>query len=201
MDEQPQCKTVSTAHADSDSHRRLAAERGGAAVVFVRRKATLGIGHVGWGFLVRRGSGDGLTLIGDGNEWEIGAVENHSGWVVVPPLADGYWEARTDQPLDCVATRGYDHYKVIRVRAPNIGAALRAEKVVSERPYAAAVSNCMNDVFNILTAYGAKRLPDPSRLENWIPNNWYGHIEAPEYPVEEEAGLRRTLRPKVTPRR
>ena len=83
----------------------------GAAVVFVRRSATLGIGHVGWGFLVHAGSAGTLSLVGDGNLWEIGAVENHHGWLITPPLEDGYWKERTAQPLDAVAVRRYDHSK------------------------------------------------------------------------------------------
>src|SRR4051794_20922144 len=51
----------------------------GASVVFVRRNATLGIGHVGWGFLVHFGDDEATSMSGDANLWEIGAVENHSG--------------------------------------------------------------------------------------------------------------------------
>ena len=161
----------------------------GAAVVFVRRKATMGIGHVGWGFLIHPGDGDVYSLVGDGNVWEIGAVENHHGTIITPPLEDGYWCERTAQPLKSVASREYDHYKVVPVGSPNVEAALNAELAVSERPYMAAVGNCMNDVYDILTAYGVKSLPNTQVLVNWLPNVWYDHIEAPEFAIEDTAGL------------
>lgn len=161
----------------------------GGAVVFVRRKATMGIGHVGWGFLVHAGSAGRLTLVGDGNVWEIGAVENHHGWLITPPLEDGYWQERTSQPLRSVASREYDHYKVVPVGTANVEAALNAEKAVAERPYMAAVSNCMNDVYHILAAYGVENLPNPEAIANWLPNAWYDHITAPEYAIEDTGGL------------
>jgi hypothetical protein len=165
--------------------------RHGAAVVFVRRNASLGIGHVGWGFLVHLGDDEIASLSGDNNIWEIGAVENHSGSPITPPLADGYWNERTSEPLRPVAERGYDHYKVIHVPEIDLGKAFKEESVVRDRPYVAAVSNCMNDVYNILTAYGVGEMPDPSKLENWIPNTWYGHIKAPEYAIDDPSGLER----------
>jgi hypothetical protein len=163
--------------------------QGAAAVVFVRRSATLGIGHVGWGFLVRAGSSGTLSLVGDGHVWEIGAVENHHGWLITPPLEDGYWRERTHQPLVPVAGRNYDHYKVVPVGVGNVEAAIRAEKTVSERPYMAAVSNCMNDVYCILTAYGVRDLPNPEHIVNWIPNFWYDRIQAPEFAIADASGL------------
>ena len=161
----------------------------GAAVVFVRRKATMGIGHVGWGFLVQSGRPGTLSLVGDGNIWEIGAVENHRGWLITPPLEDGYWHERTHEPLRAVASRKYDHYKVVSVSGANIEAAVKAEALVSERPYMAAVSNCMNDVYSILTSYGATHLASPEAIVNWIPNNWYDRIDAPEFAIEDPGGL------------
>ena len=161
----------------------------GAAVVFVRRNATMGVGHVGWGFLVQRGHEDPLSLTGDGNVWEIGAVENHHGWIITPPLEDGYWHERTSEPLVPVARLGYDHYKVVPVIAVNVHAAVVEESRVKERPYMAAVGNCMNDVFAILTAYGVAGLPDPALLVNWLPNAWYDHIDAPEFAIEDSEGL------------
>ena len=73
----------------------------GAAVIFVRRRATYGIGHVGWGFLILSGERrrTDAILTGDGNLWEIGAVENHRGWLITPPLKDGYWCKKTSEPL------------------------------------------------------------------------------------------------------
>ncbi len=157
----------------------------GAAVIFVRRKATMGIGHVGWGFLVSAGQSGSLSLEGDGNVWGIGAVENHRGWLITPPLEDGYWQERTSEPLRSVAARGYDHYKIVPVGVGRVEAAARAETTVSVRPYMAAVSNCMNDVHLILTAYGVGNLPNPHRIANWIPNTWYGNIDAPEFAIGE----------------
>ncbi len=149
----------------------------------------MGIGHVGWGFLVHPGESGRVSLVGDGNIWEIGAVENHRGWIITPPLEDGYWRERTAQPLNTVASRAYDHYKVVPVNEPNVERAVQAERLVSERPYMAAVSNCMNDVFSILTAYGVHSLPNPHNLANWLPNAWYDHIVATEYDIADAAGL------------
>ncbi len=181
--------TLSEDGQNGQDHRASVNPVSGAAVVFVRRSATLGIGHVGWGFLVHAGSAGTLSLVGDGNLWEIGAVENHHGWLITPPLEDGYWQERTAQPLDAVASRRYDHYKVVPVENVNLKAALSAEAIVSERPYMAAVSNCMNDVFHILTNYGVHDLPNPEQIVNWVPNAWYDHIQAPEFAIENPSGL------------
>jgi len=185
-------KTAEQKTSESAAEEAVAASGpAGASVVFVRRNATLGIGHVGWGFLIHFGEDETTSLSGDNNLWEIGAVENHSGSPIAPPLADGYWHERTSEPLAPVAQRGYDHYKVIPVSNIDLGAAFRAEAVVRDRPYIAAVSNCMNDVYSILKAYGVPDLPDPSKLANWIPNTWYDHIVAPEFAIEDPSGLAR----------
>ena len=75
------------------------------------------------------------------------------------------------------------------VEYANVGAAISAEDLISERPYMAAVSNCMNDVYHILTAYGVHYLPNPENIVNWVPNSWYDHIQAPEFAIENPAGL------------
>lgn len=164
----------------------------GAAVVFVRRKATHGIGHVGWGFLLRAGTKSANSFLGDGNLWEIGAVENHHGHLFTPPLKDGYWFERTSHPLAAVSAREYDHYKVFPIPNPNAEAALKAEALVGRRPYIAAIANCMNDVQSILLAYGASTLPSPNFIGNWIPNRWYRSIVAPEFAIDDPTGLQRS---------
>ena len=107
----------------------------GAGIVFVRRASNVIIGHVGWGFLLPSddlSSGRLSASIVD-RMWNIGAVENPSGWLFAKPGSDGFWKQHTAAPLPIMINLGYDYYKVIPVAAPLVHKAEATEEGIRTR--------------------------------------------------------------------
>jgi hypothetical protein len=137
----------------------------GHARVYVRRTGAHGAGHVGWAFTVASGS------------WEAGAVER--GGIITPPLADGFWSEELIDPSPRMLALNYHAYKELDVPFPNVAAAREQEARVDRRMFSIARHNCMNDTFDVLTAYGAV-LPDPDNISDWRPNDWYRAVVGEE---------------------
>jgi hypothetical protein len=154
-------------------------------VVFLRPDGGNGFGHVGWGFAI-----PGST------EWFVGSMENPSGWAVNLPGWTGFWHLKVPngkaaqevmrRPEAHGAPKGTPPYasaKVLAAPAPNLRAAQQKMNEWAHRPYTALGGNCMNCVFDILTAYGAA-LPDPTINPcEWSPNNWFNDIHAQVQPA------------------
>ncbi len=66
------------------------------AIVFVRRKAAYGLGHVGWAFTLNE------------RLFNTGAVENHSGALFALSGRMGFWMTRTPDPIKAMRKRHYD---------------------------------------------------------------------------------------------
>lgn len=163
----------------------------GAGLIFVRRSSTYGIGHVGWGFLVPDVENPNPPVAE--RIWSIGAVENPTGWLFVNPNSDGYWKKQTQDPLSPMIMLGYDQYKILPVVRPKAWHAMKEEEKIRTRDYSAAGINCMNDVHDVLKAYGAKDLPNPQAVNNWFPNAWFDHIRAEMFAIEDVCGLYKAL--------
>jgi hypothetical protein len=163
----------------------------GAALVFVRRASNVVIGHVGWGFRIHPGElpTRSASSVTKPHVWSVGAVENPTGWLFARPGSDGFWKRPTADPLSIMINLGYDQYKIIPVVPADIRKAQEAEEVIRNRDYSVALINCMNDVYDVLTAYGAADLPNPNAVHNWLPNTWFDHIEAPLFSVDNISGL------------
>ncbi len=154
-------------------------ERPGAlrVFVFVRRRGANGLGHVAWAFEWPNG-------------WfNAGSVENPLGAPYAPVEKMGGWMAHT---LDLIATMtrpafSYDEYKALFVDEPRFLAAWRTAVWVSRLPYVAQRRNCIDNVYDVLRAYGVEALPDPAR--RGIPNDWYDMIPGPSYPIAEYAAI------------
>jgi hypothetical protein len=137
------------------------------AVVFLRRGP---VGHVGWAFEYPDGS------------WNVGAVENpHHTWLT-PARRMGWWTSRVKEPLAPMRDHHYDVYKVIRVHNAHAASAEQKTLEVREHPFEIVGANCEDDVYQILTAFGAQ-LPSPAHPQNWTPMAWFKH------PPGEEAGI------------
>lgn len=130
----------------------------GQARVYNRRAGAHGAGHVGWCFLVE----DDL--------WEVGAVER--GGTITPPGRSGYWSLIMDDPNPRMFTLKYDSYKEFEVQSPSIPLARAEETEVSRRFFNLVLHNCMQDAYNVLTAYGAN-LPQIDKRWDFKPNDWY----------------------------
>ncbi len=132
------------------------------AVVFVRRKAAYGIGHVGWAFSVEK------------NLFNTGAVENHSGSLYTLAAHMGFWMRRTHDPIKLMRKRHYDEFKVIEVAHAQPALAKGVAQWVSRQDYEAIGRNCMDDTYDVLRAFGVPDLPPPAT--HWEPNYWFDAI-------------------------
>jgi hypothetical protein len=130
----------------------------GLARVYVRRLGAHRAGHVGWAFLL------------PGGWWEAGGVER--GGVVTPPIADGFRSEELPDPNPRMSALDYDAYKELEVALPNVSAAREKELEIDQRLFTLLKHNCMNDTYDVLTAYGAV-LPSPDPEADWKPNDWY----------------------------
>jgi hypothetical protein len=145
------------------------------AMVFLRRKGTLGIGHAAWAFQHPDGS------------WNTGSVENQPHTPYTPPDLMGWWLQRTGDPLAPMRERRYEKYKVLDVPTPNAVAATAEVERISREPYRVDDQNCMHDAYEVLTAYGAT-LPDPTRAANSAPAEWFEHIPGEPREVGKKKG-------------
>ena len=165
------------------------------AFVFVNRSTPIGLGHIGFGFQTSRdrfcyGSVEGAigsppyTAPGDpnGGFW----VENATVTDMLTDVKSGHQQWRVEKYLK----RGllYSHYKVIKVRYPNIEAGLRVARTTKSRGYSVAAAgnpnkqwlrgnNCADAVFDVIKAYASDDdhiLPWPSTHPT--PNHLFDHI-------------------------
>lgn len=145
------------------------------------------LGHVGWAFETAPG------------QFLCGSVENTSGNPEMPSGKTDYWEDNTRDPYTHFATgplgdkTRYDVYKELFVSVPDVNAGRKAMDWARSQPYKVKGLNCMNFTYEVLKAYGANFLPNPSEMNvnNWIPNLWFNGIQAQRtvlmqysYPIE-----------------
>jgi hypothetical protein len=142
------------------------------AIIFLRRKGNLGVGHVGWAFEYPDG------------DWNVGSVENPCGSVYTPPSRIGWWARREREPFDAMRERDYTEYKLIHLDQGDTGAAEARAEEVGRKPYELVHANCEDDTYHVLTAYGA-RLPHPSQVTNWTPVAWFAHVPGDACPLAD----------------
>jgi hypothetical protein len=143
---------------------------------------SLSSGHVGWAYQQANG-----TFI-------CGSTENPSGNFNQPSTAKGAWlechyendlvhaftQVRnfTDPQGNSVgSSKPYDHYKILVTDAPNPANAYAKATWCSQQDFHGSGfprgRNCLDDVFDILTAYGKQGLPWPSDPRYCNPNWWF----------------------------
>lgn len=139
------------------------------AIVFVRRAAADGLGHIAWGFEWTNG-------------WfNVGSVENLKSKPFANPQDMGFWSAHTADPLATVQEREYpyDEYKLFCVQRPRPKAAWKTVIWESREPYSFVHHNCCDVTYEILCAYGCTELLDPAK--EYIPNDWYDALPGMSY--------------------
>jgi hypothetical protein len=142
------------------------------ALVFLRRSAAHGIGHVGWAFAE------------DMEMFLAGAVENPHGTVVTAPADMGFWIIRTQDPINPMRTRRYNEFKVLDVTQGDPSYARHVAAWVRQQPYKVIGCNCMDAAYDILRAYGASKLPPPAHY--WEPDHWFDHVAGNHYRITGE---------------
>ena len=160
-------------------------------VVFVRRGAAAGLGHIGWAF-----------------EWptgwfNAGAVENLGGKRVASPDTMDFWTMHALDPVAAMQQQPapYDEYKVFYIAHPQPKAAWKTVVWESRTPYSVVRHNCNDVAYDVLRAYGVGALLDPAA--EVIPNDWYDTLPGTsftiaEHPVIPLARPRPSTRPVAT---
>jgi len=141
------------------------------AVVFVRRSAADGLGHIAWGFEWSNG-------------WfHVGAVENLKQNLFAHPADMDFWSTHTLDPMTTIQQRAhpYDEYKLFFVPEPRPKDAWNTVVWESRQPYSFVHHNCCDMAYEILRAYGCTELLDPAR--EFVPNDWYDALPGRSYAI------------------
>ena len=141
------------------------------AVVFVRRAAADGLGHIAWGFEWMNG-------------WfNVGSVENLKSKPFADPQDMDFWSAHTLDPVATVQEREYpyDEYKLFFVKQPHAKEAWKTVIWESREPYSFVHHNCCDVTYEILHTFGCAELLDPAK--EYIPNDWYDTLPGASYAI------------------
>ena len=144
----------------------------GRAAVFVRYHSGDGAGHVGWAFEY-----EPPELI------DAGSVENHSGGIHEDASHMGFWTDLSSDPVVCMRRKSYDDVKYVDVDDPDPVSAYETVLWIEKHAYTAILRNCLDDVYDVLRAYGVAGLEPPSH--DWFPKNWFTHFNGAQRPVSE----------------
>jgi len=136
------------------------------AAAFVRYDGADGTGHIGWAFDV------------DAQDTDCGAVEDPAGLPSCDPAQMGFWETTTPTPVALMLHRtpAYDALKYVDTDGGDAALAQSTVAWVATQPYTLFGRNCMDDVYDVLRAFGIRNLPPP--VLHWFPNNWFDAFEA-----------------------
>lgn len=129
------------------------------ATVFVRYGGAYDLGHVAWAFDMTEGVVN------------AGSVENPSGHSTAQPRSMEYWDATTPDPMPLIRKHAYDALKLKDLSSSNIIAAMRTAAWIGHQAYHVFERNCLDDVYDVLRAYGVPNLPLPSA--DLLPDKWF----------------------------
>ncbi|HEV2583937.1 MAG TPA: DUF308 domain-containing protein [Ktedonobacteraceae bacterium] len=147
------------------------------AIVFVRRTAADGLGHIAWGFEWMNG-------------WfNVGSVENLKSRLFANPEDMNFWSTHTLNPLATIQEREYpyDEYKLFFVTRPHPKDAWRTVIWESQQPYSFVHHNCNDVTYEILRTYGCKELLDPAK--EYVPNDWYDALPGASYAITSQTAI------------
>jgi hypothetical protein len=129
------------------------------------------IGHIGWGY-----------KIPGTDQYIYGATEGIDGSYPFGAPAVTWHEQGDRAKMFAAFYSGhdthpdyYDAAKCTTTKNSSVDAANEAVRVVEGKRYDLLGANCMNDSYDILTAYGAE-LPSPKTPWLWLPNKWFESI-------------------------
>lgn len=154
------------------------------AAIFIHRSLAFGAGHVGWAFELRNGM------------FNVGSVENCAGTPWSLPDRMDFWTVDTFEPVRHMRQRSYDAFKMLQVDTPNPEDAWQTMMWMSRQPYVVLGRNCLDDVYDVLRAYGVSPLPIPTT--QLLPNRWFDSFPGQVYDVKKDTlplrGTARVLR-------
>ncbi|MBA3824144.1 MAG: hypothetical protein H0X24_09650 [Ktedonobacterales bacterium] len=140
------------------------------AISFVRRAGAYGAGHVGWAFEYRNG------------KFNCGSVENDLGMPVAAVVTMDFWTCNTFNLAAHMRERHYDAYQIVEIATPHPQAAWEAVVWISRQPYLVLGRNCLDDVYDVMRAYGVPNLPVPEH--EILPARWFELLPGDPQPLE-----------------
>jgi hypothetical protein len=140
------------------------------SAVFARYSGAFGLGHVGW------------ALDCDAQLADCGAIENPCGGPIVQPVDMVIWTDTSIDPVPFVISGRYDVVKYFDLLNANPANAYSQVLTVAAESYTVAERNCLDDVYDVLTAYGVSGLPAPTHV--LIPNVWFDRLEPIAIPID-----------------
>lgn len=141
------------------------------AIVFIRRAAADGLGHIAWGFEWKNG-------------WfNVGSVENNKSRPFADPEDMDFWSTHSLDPMETIQNHEYpyDEYKLFFVTQPHPKDAWKTVIWESQQPYSFVHHNCCDVTYEILRTYGCTELLDPAK--EYIPNDWYDALPGVSYAI------------------
>ncbi len=93
----------------------------------------------------------------------------------------GFWNELGDDLVVCMRKNGYDDVKFVDVGEANPVSAYETVLWIEKHTYIAILRNCLDDVYDVLRAYGVSDLEPPSH--DWFPKNWFAHFRGTQRPV------------------
>jgi len=134
---------------------------------FIRYDGADGTGHAGWAFDL------------DADTTDCGAVEDPLGLPSCDPADMGFWNLETPAPVATMLQHAppYNALKYFDLDPTHVDVELAQTTVawVSQQWYVLIGRNCMDDVYDVLRAFGIPNLPPP--VLHWFPNDWFGALE------------------------
>jgi len=178
------------------------------AFIFINVEQAVGFGHIGWGFHIggqdyRYGSTDHLWRARY-PYWHLPEVIRYME--VAPRANNDFWSRTGSYEQMMTEMRigrhvRYHQFKVVPVENPAPQDAIEFAESVKDDGWNVLLNNCVHQTYNVLTKYGAT-LPDPYRLLNRFPKNWFAAIPgAPiklrPMPKPEESSICSLKKPEV----
>lgn len=121
------------------------------AAAVCRYEGASGLGHVGWAF------------DSDANLVNCGSVENPLGRPSCSVPDMGYWDVDISDPMPLFVQRNYVDIKYIDLANVDLNSAISTVQWVAQQPYSVFGRNCLDDVYDILRAYGIQDLTREAR--------------------------------------
>ena len=143
------------------------------AIVFIRRSAADGLGHIAWGFEWMNG-------------WfNVGAVDNLKSKPFENPADMDFWSTHTLDPIATMQHQEYpyDEYKLFFVQQPRPKDAWKTVIWESREPYSFVHHNCCDVTYEVLRTFGCTELLDPAK--EFVPNDWYDALPGKSYSLAE----------------
>lgn len=96
---------------------------------------------------------------------------------------DDFWTEMSSDPVAIMRKNEYDDVKFIDIEDADPVCAYQTVLWIKKHAYTAILRNCLDDVYDVLRAYGMEDLEWPSH--DWFPKNWFAHFRGTQRSVAD----------------